>query len=105
MSWYIFAVDGQVRDVVAGGGGGGASSNTTMRREDFSLLSDIVPEDKELRRKLQMDRLEQVRLMLLYSTGTHNNKNKQKFRLVLSGFYFFSHFVWYLYAVWAIRGE
>ena len=27
---------------------------------DFSLLSDIVPEDKELRQKLQRERLDQV---------------------------------------------
>lgn len=27
---------------------------------DFSLLSDIVPEDKEFRKKLQLERLEQV---------------------------------------------
>ena len=39
---------------------------TTVRGEvagqerDFALLSDIVPEDKELRRKLQEERLEQV---------------------------------------------
>jgi hypothetical protein len=38
----------------------GAGSSTPRTRQDFSLLSDIVPEDKELRRRLQMDRLEQV---------------------------------------------
>lgn len=41
------------------GEGGGSSSRT----ENFSLLSDIVPEDRELRRKLQMDRLDQVLLV------------------------------------------
>jgi hypothetical protein len=38
----------------------GAGSGAPRTRQDFSLLSDIVPEDKELRRRLQMDRLEQV---------------------------------------------
>ena len=38
-------------------------------REDFSLLSDIVPEDKELRRKLQIDRLDQVRQAGSSQTG------------------------------------
>ena len=41
---------------------------TTMRarvgeegeEQEFSFLSDIVPEDKELRRRLQEERLEQV---------------------------------------------
>jgi hypothetical protein len=43
-------------------------SSSSSRREDFSLLSDIVPEDRELRRKLQMDRLEQVSEYIVYST-------------------------------------
>jgi hypothetical protein len=38
----------------------GACTSASRTRQDFSLLSDIVPEDKELRRRLQMDRLEQV---------------------------------------------
>jgi hypothetical protein len=37
-----------------------AASARLTTREDFFLLSDIVPEDKELRRRLQMERLEQV---------------------------------------------
>jgi hypothetical protein len=40
-------------------------SGASRTRQDFSLLSDIVPEDKELRRRLQMDRLEQVSQLFL----------------------------------------
>ncbi|XP_023344580.1 zinc finger protein 277 isoform X2 [Eurytemora carolleeae] len=35
-------------------------AGTVKEMRDFSLLSDIVPEDKELRKKLQLERLEQV---------------------------------------------
>jgi hypothetical protein len=50
-------------------------SGASRTRQDFSLLSDIVPEDKELRRRLQMDRLEQVsrlieEAILLLNQGT-----------------------------------
>jgi hypothetical protein len=47
---YCTTMNSEVTDV----------SGATRTRQDFSLLSDIVPEDKELRRRLQMDRLEQV---------------------------------------------
>jgi len=39
---------------------GDAAGDAEGELQEFSLLSDIVPEDKELRRKLQGDRLEQV---------------------------------------------
>lgn len=35
-------------------------AGTLKEMRDFSLLSDIVPEDKEFRKKLQLERLEQV---------------------------------------------
>ena len=35
-------------------------AGTLKEMREFSLLSDIVPEDKELRKKLQLERLEQV---------------------------------------------
>jgi hypothetical protein len=51
---YCTTMNSEVTDV------SGAGSSASRTRQDFSLLSDIVPEDKELRRRLQMDRLEQV---------------------------------------------
>jgi hypothetical protein len=51
---YCTTMNSEVTDV------SGAGSSEPRTRQDFSLLSDIVPEDKELRRRLQMDRLEQV---------------------------------------------
>ncbi len=66
---YCTTMNSEVTDV------SGAGTSVPRTRQDFSLLSDIVPEDKELRRRLQMDRLEQVgrlieEAILLLNQGT-----------------------------------